>query len=46
MSLTLTPGLRLNSTTLEVGDKFSQDFAENISTISAGVTKLKILEET
>ena len=33
-------------TTSEVGDKFSQDFVENISTISAGITKFKILEET
>ena len=33
-------------TTTEVGDKFSQDFVENISTISAGITKFKILEET
>jgi|TARA_B110000240_G_C13448735_1_gene431546 hypothetical protein len=29
-----------------VGDKFSQDFVENISTITAGITKFKILEET
>jgi len=33
-------------TTSEVDDKFSQDFVENISTYSAGVTKLNILEET
>ena len=33
-------------TTSEVGDKFSQDFVENISTITAGITKFKILEET
>ena len=31
--------------TVEVDGKFSQDFAENIATISAGITKLDILEE-
>lgn len=31
--------------TVEVGGKFSQDFVENIATISAGVTKLEVLEE-
>jgi len=31
--------------TSDVGGKFSQDFVENIATISAGITKLEILEE-
>jgi tetratricopeptide (TPR) repeat protein len=30
----------------ELGGKFSDDFVENISTISAGITKLDILSET
>ncbi|MGC4022782.1 MAG: tetratricopeptide repeat protein [Cyclobacteriaceae bacterium] len=30
----------------DVGGKNSQDFAENISTISAGITKLNVLDET
>ena len=33
-------------TTSEVGEKFSQDFVENISTITAGITKLVIIDET
>ena len=33
-------------TTSEVGEKFSQDFVENISTITAGITKLVIMDET
>jgi tetratricopeptide (TPR) repeat protein len=33
-------------TTSEVGDKFSQDFVENISILSAGITKIIILDET
>tara|TARA_R110001632_G_scaffold148797_4_gene266051 strand:- start:4307 stop:5587 length:1281 start_codon:yes stop_codon:yes gene_type:complete len=33
-------------TTSEVGENFSQDFVENISTITAGITKLVILDET
>ena len=32
--------------TSEVSGKFSQDFAENIATISAGITKLEVLNET
>lgn len=31
--------------TSEVSGKFSQDFIENIATISAGITKLEVLEE-
>ena len=31
--------------TSDVGLKFSQDFVENIATVSAGITKLEILEE-
>lgn len=31
--------------TIEISGKFSQDFVENIATISAGVTKLEILDE-
>ena len=31
--------------TTDVDGKFAQNFIENISTISAGITKLKILEE-
>lgn len=31
--------------TTDVGGKFSQDFVENIATISAGITKLNILDE-
>lgn len=31
--------------TSDVGGKFSRDFVENIATISAGITKLEILEE-
>jgi serine/threonine-protein kinase len=31
--------------TVDVGGKFVQDFVENISTISAGITKLDVLEE-
>lgn len=31
--------------TSEIEGKYSQDFVENIATISAGVTKLKVLEE-
>src|SRR5882724_867921 len=33
-------------TTKDVSNKFTQDFAENISTISAGITKLDVLGET
>ena len=32
--------------TSDVSGKFSQDFVENIATISAGVTKLEVLQET
>jgi tetratricopeptide (TPR) repeat protein len=32
--------------TVEVGGKFSQDFIENIVTLSAGITKLEVLDET
>ena len=32
--------------TTEVSGKFSQDFVENIATISAGITKLQVLDET
>lgn len=31
--------------TTEIQGKYSQDFAENIATVSAGVTKFKVLEE-
>lgn len=31
--------------TVEIDGKFSQDFVENIATISAGITKLEVLEE-
>ena len=31
--------------TTEVDGKFSQDFVENIATISAGITKLEVIEE-
>ncbi len=31
--------------TADVSGKFSQDFVENIATISAGITKLNILDE-
>ena len=32
--------------TSDVSGKFSQDFIENIATISAGITKLQVLQET
>lgn len=32
-------------TTLEVGEEFSQNFVENITTLAGGITKLKVLEE-
>lgn len=32
--------------TTDINGKFSQDFVENIATISAGITKLQILKET
>jgi len=33
-------------TTSDVGEEFSQDFVENITTIVAGVTRLEVLDET
>lgn len=33
-------------TTSEVGDSFSQNFIENIKTITAGITKLEVIEES